>query len=32
LGKIGTDQLQDYAHRRNSTPQQISKWLIKNID
>lgn len=32
LGKIGADQLQDYASRRNSTLQQISKWLIKNID
>jgi 5-methyltetrahydrofolate--homocysteine methyltransferase len=32
LGKIGPDQIQDYAQRKNSTIQQVEKWLNMNLN
>ena len=31
VGKISPEQLQDYALRRGTTPEQIEKFLLKNI-
>jgi 5-methyltetrahydrofolate--homocysteine methyltransferase len=31
LGKIGTDQLKDYAKRKNFTNNEASKWLSPNL-
>jgi 5-methyltetrahydrofolate--homocysteine methyltransferase len=31
LGKIGTDQLRDYAKRKNFTNDEASKWLSPNL-
>lgn len=32
LGKVGPDQVQDYAQRRNTTVQQVEKWLSMNLN
>ena len=31
IGKIGTDQLKDYASRKNMTVEEASKWLAPNL-
>lgn len=31
IGSIGEDQLNDYARRRNKKPEELKKWLNKNI-
>ena len=31
IGKIGDDQIADYAARRGKTKEEMRKWLIKNI-
>jgi 5-methyltetrahydrofolate--homocysteine methyltransferase len=32
LGKIGRDQVEDYAHRKNVTMEQAEKWLSSNLN
>lgn len=32
LGKLGPDQIQDYAQRRNTAVQQVEKWLNMNLN
>lgn len=32
IGSISEEQLNDYAARRNKTPEELKKWLIKNIN
>jgi len=31
LGKIGSDQLKDYAERKNFTVEEASRWLSQNL-
>jgi hypothetical protein len=31
LGKIGTDQLEDYAKRKKLSVHDVKKWLARNI-
>jgi len=31
VGKIGEDQLEDYAKRRNIKPEEAKKWLSSNL-
>ncbi|MGB8489508.1 MAG: vitamin B12 dependent-methionine synthase activation domain-containing protein, partial [Bacteroidales bacterium] len=31
VGKIGTDQLKDYASRKNMTVEEAAKWLAPNL-
>lgn len=32
LGKIGRDQLEDYAKRKNMSFEEMEKWLRPNMD
>ncbi|MFZ1220371.1 MAG: methionine synthase [Chthoniobacterales bacterium] len=32
VGKIGDDQVRDYAVRKNVTPEFVAKWLAPNLD
>jgi 5-methyltetrahydrofolate--homocysteine methyltransferase len=32
VGKIGDDQVRDYATRKNVTPEFVAKWLAPNLD
>ena len=31
IGKIGTDQLKDYASRKNMTIEEAARWLAPNL-
>lgn len=31
IGKIGPDQLKDYASRKNMTNEEMAKWLAPNL-
>jgi 5-methyltetrahydrofolate--homocysteine methyltransferase len=32
VGKIGDDQVRDYAARKNESPEYVEKWLAPNLD